>query len=343
MPGAGRRRRPRSRRSSCRRGRGWRGRRRPTVSPQWPDDSVRPSASAPPPSATRSVSSVRRSAHARDSRPGSPARATAGRAPRPTPRTSIACSRSRRRGRRPEAARAPSRYGAVVVATGGPARHRRRTRARPGPRAIAASYSGPASLAIVVLDPQQHPAPGRRGEAPDPDRVGDVAEMQVAGRRRREPRPAHRSDRDRRRQSTSSASRVGPVASRDRAPRAPGSPRSAGGRARAGRPGAAARRWPSSPGAAPRARARRRGSPAGPARPWPGPASRASSARSLSSATIRRSSASIRRRSRRSSGVSGVALSHARPRTRARSTRAPGDSRARPGRRSTRARCRAGS
>jgi hypothetical protein len=53
----------------------------------------------------------------------------------------------------------------------------------------------PAALPIVVLDPEQDRRPARRGGAPGPDRVGDVAEMEVAGRRRGEPGQPARAQR----------------------------------------------------------------------------------------------------------------------------------------------------
>ena len=51
---------------------------------------------------------------------------------------------------------------------------------------------GPATLAIVILDAQEHAAADRPGDAPRPDRVGDVTQVEVAGRGRGEPgqRPA---------------------------------------------------------------------------------------------------------------------------------------------------------
>ena len=47
----------------------------------------------------------------------------------------------------------------------------------------------PAALAIVILDPEQDSGASSAGDAPGPDRVGDVTQMQVAGRGRRESGP----------------------------------------------------------------------------------------------------------------------------------------------------------
>jgi hypothetical protein len=46
----------------------------------------------------------------------------------------------------------------------------------------------PATLAVVVFDAQQHPPAAHPRHAPDPDRVHDVAQVQIPGRRRGEPR-----------------------------------------------------------------------------------------------------------------------------------------------------------
>jgi hypothetical protein len=45
----------------------------------------------------------------------------------------------------------------------------------------------PASLAVVILDPEQDAAAGRACPAPRPDGIRDVAEMEKSGRRRGEP------------------------------------------------------------------------------------------------------------------------------------------------------------
>ena len=47
---------------------------------------------------------------------------------------------------------------------------------------------GTRALPIVVLDAQQHPPPERSGQAPDVDAIDDVPEVEMAGRRGREPR-----------------------------------------------------------------------------------------------------------------------------------------------------------
>ena len=46
----------------------------------------------------------------------------------------------------------------------------------------------PAALAIVVLDAEQHASAGAPGDAPHPDGVGDVAQVEEAGRSGREAR-----------------------------------------------------------------------------------------------------------------------------------------------------------
>jgi hypothetical protein len=49
----------------------------------------------------------------------------------------------------------------------------------------------------VVLDPEEDTSPDARRGAPRPDRVRDMAQVQVAGRRRREPgRGARRDQRE---------------------------------------------------------------------------------------------------------------------------------------------------
>jgi hypothetical protein len=53
---------------------------------------------------------------------------------------------------------------------------------------MSASNRGRHRLAIVVLDPQQHPAAEHAGDPPDYRRVQHMAQVQPAGRRRREPR-----------------------------------------------------------------------------------------------------------------------------------------------------------
>ena len=47
---------------------------------------------------------------------------------------------------------------------------------------------GAAPIAIVIFDAEQHAATQRPRQAPHEDRVGDVSQVQVAGRGRREPR-----------------------------------------------------------------------------------------------------------------------------------------------------------
>ena len=132
----------------------------------------------------------------------------------------------------------------------------RRSTARPGRargargRRGARSRASPAPLPVVVLDPQDHAPAGRPGDAPDVDRVDEVAEVEVAGRRRGEA--------GRRARPAAAPGPAGP--GRDRAARA-GSPRArsavplAGGSARhptarpaglalaAGSPRAACRFW----------------------------------------------------------------------------------------------------
>ena len=46
---------------------------------------------------------------------------------------------------------------------------------------------GTASTAVMVLEPEQHPTAQHPGHAPDVDGVGHMAQVQVAGRARREP------------------------------------------------------------------------------------------------------------------------------------------------------------
>ena len=88
---------------------------------------------------------------------------------------------------------------------------------------------GPGAFAVVILDPKEDSASGGRRETPDPDRVGDVAEMEVPSRRRGKPCPA--ADRihgfSRRRRAP---------ARRDRVPRAPAWRSSTAGRAPGRRP-----------------------------------------------------------------------------------------------------------
>ena len=225
-PGAGRRRRPRIRRSSSRRGRGGAGRRRSRPRPST-GRRVDPS-NVPSRRRARRAGPARR-VHARDSRRGSPVRATDARGRAPTPRTSCASSRSRRRALHREGERARRVWGVVV---GLPDRAGVGAEAEP----LEVLEQGgvellPAPHAVVVLDPQQDVGPGRGRHAPHEDGVRDVAEMEVAGRRWGEPGRRHSVPSV----SARSRSRVSSAAWRP----------SAAGRARAGRPGRAAPRWPS--------------------------------------------------------------------------------------------------
>ena len=260
--------------------------------------------SEPPPSATRRTG---------PSSPRSPAVARAARSVpqaavlvRPTPRTSTASSRSRRRGPRRAAARAAASVRRVVVATGGRGPSSATNPSQSRSSSSAASYSGRLRAAVVVLDAQQDPPVGRARDAPDPDRVRHVTEVQESGRRRCEagPRPARERGDVSRRRPLRHPGRGSPARGPDRAPRAHAWRPSAGGRAPAGRPA------PSGPWLAIVTRSSTSRSRSAsriarrPAARLARPASRASSARSLSSATRRRSRASIRLRSRRSSTVS---------------------------------------
>ena len=144
--------------------------------------------SEPPPRATRSTGP----ASAADAAPARTARPVPRPAVRraPTPRTSTACSRSRRRGSRARSRSSAAAYGAV----------RRVGLPRPGPSSAtnpsqARSSSSAASNAgrdrcrsWSSIRSRTRP-PSRAGQAPDEDRVRHVAEMEVAGRRRCEPRP----------------------------------------------------------------------------------------------------------------------------------------------------------
>ena len=200
--------------------------------------------------------------------PGQPGRATAGRGRWPRSRTSSANSRAvdrdRARSSSSDAAYAPRRR-----PTGGPGRRRRRTRARPGPRAGPRRTPAGSVRRSWSSMRSRTPRPLGRRHPPDPDRVRDVAEMEVAGRGRREPGPAAASG-VAQRQLTSSPP-GGRARSRSRSRRFQ--------RARRGHQPAVegqqvglgkGRGWPSSPAAAPRAPARHRGSRAARRRPWPG-------------------------------------------------------------------------
>ena len=199
-PGEGRRRRPRIRTSSSRRGRGSAGRR--SVRPRRRTGRRSRPSTAPSRPPARRAGRVR-PGHDAGSPPGSPARASDGRARGPTPRTWTACSRSRTRGPRRATVPAPRRTA------------RRRPTGAPGPPSAtnpshvrssssAASNRGRQRTAVVVLDPQQHRTAGRGGEAPHPDRVRHVAQVEVAGRGRRE--AGQRPARERRRGQRSSSS-----------------------------------------------------------------------------------------------------------------------------------------
>ena len=163
----------------------------------------------------------------------------------------------------------------------------------------------PAALPVVILDPQEdpptdgpRPRPRSRPRWPrgrDADTRSGPART-GSGRRAAGPTRLRPIRRDRRLAVA--------IRRPDRASRARESPRTAAGRGPEGRPGAAVPRSPSRPAAGPRARARHRGWPVVRPPPSPDRPRGRASARSFSSATSRRSRASIRRRSRRSSAVS---------------------------------------
>jgi hypothetical protein len=197
--------------------------------------------SEPPPSAARRTGPSRsaRAAAARAAR----SRASDARGPAPTPRTSCASNRSRRRARQREGAPARPRTG------------RRRSDCRIGrSSARKPSHSRSSSRAPRTPDgfrrgrgPRCATGPRPRPTPPSPrqDGVRDVTEMEVSGRRRGESRPRH-------------SVRVVSGSPRDRssAP-APAWRRTTAGTARADPPGRAGLRSRSSPRGAPRARARR--------------------------------------------------------------------------------------
>ena len=208
----------------------------------------------------RHAAPVRR-VRVRDSRPGSPARATDGRARRPTARRSTASSRSRRPGPHHARRSSAAAYGASSSDwRTGPSSAANPSQARSSSRA--ASYSGRQRTRSWSSMRSRTRAAGLPRHAPDPDRVRDVAEVEIAGRCRREAcsdrgrRGGHEVT-DARRLRLHRPHRCRPAPGR--APRARGSRSSAVGRERGGRPGRAAPGWPSSPGAGPRARAPRHG------------------------------------------------------------------------------------
>ena len=250
---------------------------------------------SPPPSATRSTGPS--SPRSRQP-PGQPGPDHGRPCAAPTRRTSTGSSRSRRRGRAAEPLERVARRRVVVGLADRP-EVRPRSPSQSRSSRSAASNSGRQRCRSWSSIRSSTRRAGGAGQAPDLDRVRDVAEVEVAGRRRREPR--QRSPAAGHVRSAVARSSPSPVAAPGRVPRAPASPRSAAGRARAGRPGASVPRSPSTPAAGPRAPARRRGSPRRPASAFARPASRASS-RAL--VEQRRRSAG---RARRSRGAGGAA------------------------------------
>ena len=192
-PGAGRRRRPRRRTSSGRPGRGSAGRRRPATSSEHGPTSASIQRSDPPPSAARRTGPVEA------------ALAAAARAAGSVPATAV------RGGPRLE--RRPRAVAAVDEDLVAEAVQRRRHMAssssdwRTGPSSgenpsqarsssSAASYSGRQRVRSWSSIRSRTAAPAVARQPPDPDGVRDVAEVEVAGRRRRIARP-RRLDRGR--------------------------------------------------------------------------------------------------------------------------------------------------
>ena len=188
-----------ARRSSCRSGRGRGGRRRSRRDRTEHRRSRSSHASSPSPSATRSVSPVRAREAPRRQPPGTArARTTSRPFGAAMRRTSSGSSRRHRRRSPARAARAPphrpARCRSGDTTTGPRAKLvgrrlvRRRCPSRSRSSSSARLVLGAAALAVVVLDPQDHPAAEAPREAPDVDRVGEMAEVEAAGRRRREAR-----------------------------------------------------------------------------------------------------------------------------------------------------------
>ena len=206
---------------------------------QWPSRS-RTGRSPPPPATSSEHGPIRRSIHrsepppraTRSTRPGQATRAAPARTARPVPLAAVvARPRLERRPRAvaavDEALRTESleRGGIRSVVVGLP--HRALVGREPEPRQVLQQVrlerrSRPDP--IVVLDPKEDAAPLGTSQAPDEDRVRHVSEMEMAGRRRCEPRPRRspvsRHDRGRTRVARRSSVRTGPPGP---APRAHGS------------------------------------------------------------------------------------------------------------------------
>ena len=166
---------------------------------------------------------------------------------RPTPRTWTACSRSRTRGLRARNRSSGRGVGRVIVRLA----HRTRRRGT-NPSQVRSSSSAASNAARErtrswsSIRSSTEP-PVARSEAPHPDRVRHVAQVEVAGRGRSEAgqRPARECGEVSGRRDLRRPARPALARGRDRAPRARAWPPSAGGRAPGDRPAGAARRWPS--------------------------------------------------------------------------------------------------
>ena len=356
---AQRRRRPRrSRRSSCRAGRGSAG--RPTARHR--PGRVRPAG----PSTTRCR---RRAPRAGPDRPAPRSRQPPGQpipdhvrpcCLRPRANVDRAQSQPYTSHRRGADARAAAYAAARPGRSGGPVRGRRGTRATRGPpaaprrtRAGSAAGRGPRSAAAL--------GPGGRGHAPGPDRVGDVAEMQEAGRapaRSGSSSPdrsaVHRGPRQRSRTDSGPVGNVAPRGPARRArrravaglerPRRREEPPVQGQQIGLGHRAFVRHRHAQQDLALALGVADRRATGSGLRLPGlTGETRRARSAAPRSAGRGHRSVAAAAAAQASPNGAARAAISHRRHRTAGRSIRARGGSRARPGRRSTRARCRAGS